>query len=120
MNIIKRTCATCAAFNPSATDDEEVCANLTFFTIHHVDADGKPLTIHQAPSSTDRCDSHQTHEEDKAEDTGHIVIACDTRQLPESSVADANRGLTRKAADAVFDFIGYHRVGKPFRSRLRD
>ena len=53
-------------------------------------------------------------------DTGHVVIACDTRQLPESSVMDANRGLMRKAADAVFDFIGYHRVGKPFRSRLRD
>ena len=50
----------------------------------------------------------------------HIVIACDTRQLPESSVTDANRGLMRKATDAIFNFIGYHRVGKPFRSRLRD
>ena len=50
----------------------------------------------------------------------HVVIACDTRKLPESAVPDANRGLLRKAADAVFDFIGYHRVGKPFRSRLRD
>jgi hypothetical protein len=68
MNIIKRTCATCCAFNPSATDDEEVCTNLTFFTIHHVDADGRPLVIHQAPSPADWCDSHQTHEEDKAED----------------------------------------------------
>lgn len=81
MNITKRTCATCAAFNPSATDDEEVCGNLVFFTIHHVDADGKPLVIHQAPSSTDRCDSHQTHEEDAAE-THQIEVA---RQVVEST-----------------------------------
>ena len=81
MNITKRTCANCAAFNPSATEDEEVCGNLTFFTIHHVDADGKPLTIHQAPSPTDRCDSHQTHEEDAAE-TREIEMA---RQLKEAT-----------------------------------
>lgn len=81
MNIIKRTCATCAAFNPSATDDEEVCRNLTFFTIHHVDADGKPLVIHQAPSATDRCNSHQTQEEDEAE-THQIELA---RQVAEAT-----------------------------------
>ena len=81
MSIIKRTCATCAAFNPSATDDEEPCGNLTFFTIHHVDAGGKPLTIHQAPSPTDCCDSHQTHEEDEAE-THEIEVA---RQLKEAT-----------------------------------
>lgn len=35
---IKRTCATCCASNPSATNDEEPCANLTFFTaVYHVD-----------------------------------------------------------------------------------
>lgn len=81
MNIIKRTCATCAAFNPSATEDEEPCGNLTFFTIHHVDGDGKPLTIHQAPSPTDWCDSHQTHDEDAAE-THEIEVA---RQLKEAT-----------------------------------
>ena len=64
----KRTCANCCAFNPSATGDEEPCANLTFFTIHHVDAEGRPLTIHQAPSAADWCDGHQTDAEDKAED----------------------------------------------------
>ena len=67
MTIIKRTCATCAAFNPSATDDDEVCGNLTFFTLHQVDAKGKLLTIHQVPGLADRCDSHQTQEEDDAE-----------------------------------------------------
>ena len=83
MNIIKRTCSTCAAFNPSATEDEEPCGNLVFFTIHHVDADGKPLTIYQAPSPTDRCDSHQTHEEDAAE-THQIEVA---QQLADSTPA---------------------------------
>ena len=67
MNIIKRTCATFVAFNPTATDDEEPCANLTFFTIHHVDADRKPLIIHQAPGPAEWYDGHQTHEEDKAD-----------------------------------------------------
>ena len=74
MNIIKRTCATCAAFNPKATGDEEPCANLTSFTVHHVDADLKPLTIHQAPGPDDWCDGHQTHEEDIAQ-THAIEIA---------------------------------------------
>ena len=81
MNIIKRTCSTCAAFNPSATHDEELCGNLVFFTIHHVDADGKLLTINHAPRPTDLCDSHQTHEEDAAE-THQIEVA---QQLKESS-----------------------------------
>lgn len=81
MNIIKRTCATCTAFNPSATDDEEPCGNLTFFTIHHVDAKGKPLTIHQAPTPKDCCSSHQTHEEDAAQ-TQEIEVA---RQLKEAT-----------------------------------
>ena len=85
MNITQRTCATCAAFNPSATDDEEPCANLVFFTIHHVDAGGKPLTIHQAPSPTDCCDSHQTHEED----------AVETREIEMARAAMGNEALGR-------------------------
>ena len=52
--------------------------------------------------------------------TSHIVIACDTRQHPEGGIPDEKRGLIRKATDAFFDFIGYHRVGQPFRNRLRD
>ena len=74
MNIIKRTCSTCCAFNPSATDDEEPCGNLTFFTVHHVDAEGKPLTIHQAPGPADCCPSHMTHVEDKAEDAAIVMF----------------------------------------------
>ena len=75
MNSIKRTCATCAAFNPSATDDEGPCGNLTFFTEHH----GTPQALNRKPSSTDCCDSHQTQEEDAAE-THEIELA---RQLAE-------------------------------------
>ena len=85
MNITQRTCATCAAFNLSATEDEEPCANLVFFTIHHVDAGGKPLTIHQAPSPTDRCDSHQTHVED----------AVETREIETARAEAGNEALGR-------------------------
>lgn len=74
MNIIKRTCSTCAAFNPSATGEEDVCGNLVSFTEHH----GTPQAVSHEPSPTDCCDSHQTHEEDKAE-THQIEAA---RQLP--------------------------------------
>ena len=70
MNIIKRTCATCAAFNPSATGEEEVCGNLTFFTDHH----GTPQAVNREPSPTDRCDSHMTHEEDETQ-TQEIEMA---------------------------------------------
>ena len=65
MNITKRTCATCAAFNPSATGDEVVCGNLTFFTVDK----GMPHAVNREPTATDCCDIHQTHAEDAAEDT---------------------------------------------------
>lgn len=70
MNIIERTCATCAAFNPSATGEEEVCGNLVFFTEHH----GTPQALSREPGAADRCDGHQTHEEDAAE-THDIELA---------------------------------------------
>jgi hypothetical protein len=68
MTAIKRTCATCVAFNPSATEDEVVCGNLVSIVIHHVDEDGKPLVIYREPYPNFRCDSHKTHAEDVAED----------------------------------------------------
>lgn len=70
MNSIKRTCATCAAFNPSATEDGDACGNLTFFTEHH----GTPQAVNREPGPADCCDSHQTHEEDAAE-TQEIELA---------------------------------------------
>ena len=63
MNIIERTCATCAAFNPTPETDEPTCGNLTFITEHP----GTPQAVNREPSSADWCDSHQTHEEDAAE-----------------------------------------------------
>ena len=39
--------------------------------------------------------------------SSHIVIACDTRQLPENATNDVSRNLLRKATDAIFDFIGF-------------
>lgn len=68
MNIIKRTCANCAAFNPSATDDEVVCGNLVYFTEHH----GTLQALSREPGPADRCDSHQTYEEDKAENAALV------------------------------------------------
>ena len=50
MNIIRRTCATCCAFNPDHTDDDPACSNLVNITIHHVNAAGAvPMTarLHQ-------------------------------------------------------------------------
>ena len=70
MNITKRTCATCAAFNPSATGEEVVCGNLTFFTVDR----GTPHAVNREPGAADYCDSHQTHEEDAAE-THDIELA---------------------------------------------
>ena len=63
MSILKRTCATCASFNPSATQDEEPCGNLVFFTEHH----GTPQAVSRAPRPTDWCDSHRTHKEEDDE-----------------------------------------------------
>ena len=69
MNIIKRTCATCAAFNPTATNDEEACGNLTFITENH----GTPQALSREPGAADWCPSHMTHDEDKAEDAAIVT-----------------------------------------------
>lgn len=74
MNIIKRTCATCASFNPSATDDEEVCGNLVSITIYHVDENNNPIVLHRQPYAGFKCDSHKTLDEDKAEDAAIVTF----------------------------------------------
>ena len=68
MTITKRTCATCAAFNPKAKGNEPSCANLVNLVIHHVDAQDRPIVIRQQPNAAFWCDDHQTHEEDEAKD----------------------------------------------------
>ena len=77
MNIIERTCATCAAFSPAPEGDDPACLNLTFITENH----GTPQAVSREPSPTDCCDGHQTHEEDAAE-THEIELA---RHLAEST-----------------------------------
>ena len=64
MTIIKPTCATCCAFNPTPKGDEPTCLNLCFFTERY----GTPQAVSRDPSPADWCPSHQTHEEDDAED----------------------------------------------------
>ncbi|WP_029524136.1 hypothetical protein [Polaromonas glacialis] len=64
MNIIKRTCATCCAFNPAPHGDDPACLNLTFITEHH----GTQQAVGRDPGPADWCPSHMTHKEDRAED----------------------------------------------------
>ena len=77
----KRTCASCVAFHPSANDDEPTCDNLVHIRHHHVDAQGQPIVIYQQPYAAFRCDSHQTHEEEAAQDHDAEVA----QQLAEAS-----------------------------------
>lgn len=51
---------------------------------------------------------------------GNVTVACSTQQDTENGVHNPDRGLVRKATDAIFSFIGYHRAGEPFRSRTGD
>lgn len=60
MNIIKRTCATCTAFNPAPEVDDPACWNLVSIIEQH----GTPQELHRQPMPNDWCDSHKTHEED--------------------------------------------------------
>lgn len=68
MTKTKRTCATCAAFNPTATGDDPTCANLVSIRIHHVDEHDRPIVIHQQPSAKFWCDDHITPAEEAAKD----------------------------------------------------
>ena len=63
MNIIKRTCATCAHFNQAPEGDDPACLNLTSIIEQH----GTPQAWHREPGAADYCGNHQTHEEDAAE-----------------------------------------------------
>ena len=70
MTIIKRTCATCCAFNPTPEGDDLACLNLSFFTDHY----GTPQAVDREPGAADWCPSHKTHAEDKAEDAAIVLF----------------------------------------------
>ena len=61
MNIVKRTCANCAAFNSTPTVNNRSCENWVFF----IDV-GAPRTPRRPPGPGDCCSDHQTVEEDAA------------------------------------------------------
>lgn len=63
MNIFKRTCANCAAFNTVPVGDEPTCWNLV--TI--IERAGNLSDSRRPPSPGDCCDSHLTLAEDRAE-----------------------------------------------------
>ena len=75
MNITNRTCANCAAFNPTPTEDEPLCWNLVSFL------DGATPATSRDPKPDDSCESHQTAEEDAVQ-THDIEVA---RQIAEST-----------------------------------
>ena len=64
---IKRTCATCAAYNPIPTGNEPVCFNLVSIVIHRVNEQGKPIVIRRQPDAAFCCDDHQTPAEEAQE-----------------------------------------------------
>lgn len=51
---------------------------------------------------------------------GNVTIACSIGQDPNRSIQNLDRGLVRKIADTFLHFIGYHRIGEPFRNRNLD
>ena len=59
MTIIKRTCANCAAFNPTPAGDDPACGNLVSFTEQH----GTPQAVTREPGPHDQCSEHLTSEE---------------------------------------------------------
>jgi hypothetical protein len=67
VNIIKRTCATCAAFNPSPTGDGPTCWNLVSFT----EQLGTAQALTRQPGPQDECSDHLTRHE-STEQTAHI------------------------------------------------
>ena len=64
MNITARTCANCAAFNPSPAGNEPACWNLVHVTERSV---GR-AALHRGVVATDEgCHDHLTDQEDEAE-----------------------------------------------------
>ena len=61
MNIVKRTCANCAAFNSTPTVNNRSCENWVFF----IDV-GAPRTPRRPPGPGDCCSDHLTTDEDAA------------------------------------------------------
>ena len=52
--------------------------------------------------------------------SSHPSILWHARQEPDRAIPDPNRWLLRKLADAVFNFLGYQRIVKPFRNKQWD
>lgn len=59
MNIVKRACANCAAFNPLAVGDEPSCWNF----VAMIDHAGTDQERKRQPGPSDRCKDHMTLEE---------------------------------------------------------
>ena len=121
----KRTCATCASYNPNATGNEPACIDLVHIVIHHVNEHGQPIVIRRQPHATFRCDGHQTREEEAqeahdaevaqqvAESTPEFLAAMSACLRLEESLGrdhtDTVRALQRAmllAPPSMLDFVG--------------
>ena len=90
MNIRPRTCANCAAFNPTPTVDEPSCWNLTSFTVHP----GTAPELHRSPEASDFCDDHLTPTED-AEDTALIEEHREQGGIEQAIQATSSMSIAR-------------------------
>jgi hypothetical protein len=67
MNLIKRTCANCIAFEPAPGELAPTCGYMVTMLVHHVDRHGTPMVVRRQPYSGFCCDGHHTPEENTAQ-----------------------------------------------------
>jgi hypothetical protein len=64
MTTQKRTCANCAAFNPTPAGDDPTCWNMVSIIEQH----GTPHALRRSPGLNDDCPDHLTNEESTDQD----------------------------------------------------
>ena len=67
MNLLRRSCLTCAAFTPAASNHVSSCANRVPI-VRYLMASEKMQKLNLNPGPDDWCSDHNTHEEDRQKD----------------------------------------------------
>ena len=67
MNLLRRSCLTCAAFTPAASNHVSSCANRVL-VVRYLMASEKMQKLNFNPGPDDWCSDHHTHEEDRQKD----------------------------------------------------
>lgn len=68
MNLLRRSCLTCAAFTPAASNHVSSCANRVPI-VRYLLASEKMQKLNLNPGPDDWCSEHHTNEEDLQKDT---------------------------------------------------